>query len=50
MAVARWFDHLEDTVGPAAAWGVAVVLVVAGLPAALLWKGLRGAWHQGQPA
>jgi hypothetical protein len=50
MAVARWFDHLEETVGPVVAWGVAVALVLTALPAALLWKGLRGAWQQGQPA
>jgi hypothetical protein len=52
MNVANWLDLLENKFGPGVAWVVAVLLVVAGLPAVLLWHYLLNAWRQpqGHPA
>jgi hypothetical protein len=37
MKFADWFDRLEYTCGPVFAWAVAILVVVVGLPPALLW-------------
>jgi hypothetical protein len=36
--VVRWLDRLEGRCGPVPAWGLAVALVVTGLPAVLVWR------------
>jgi hypothetical protein len=46
MKLANWLDRVESVSGPVVAWGVAMVFLVAALPATLLWYTLNANWQQ----